>query len=158
MPIAASDSPAPPVATADEFSLAWESFFRATRRARGRSTGAPLEGSDLTLAQYHLLERLRACEALTVSELAVSAGVAPPTATRMLDGLVRDGIAVRGSAAHDRRAVMISLTSEGRDAVEAAARRVAAARARVRDGLSPAEQEQAAALLRRLTAVVEEQL
>jgi hypothetical protein len=35
---------------------------------------------------------------------------------------------------------------------------VSAGRARVRDQLSPAEQEQAAALLRRLTAVVEEQL
>jgi DNA-binding MarR family transcriptional regulator len=158
LPAAASHASTPAVATADEFSLAWESFFRATRRARGRSTGGPLEGSDLTLAQYHLLERLRGCEALTVSELAVSAGVAPPTATRMLDVLVRDGVAERGSAAHDRRAVMISLTPEGREAVEAAGRRVALARARVRDSLSPAEQEQAAALLRRLTAVVEEQL
>ena len=147
-----------PIATADEFSLAWESFFRATRRARGRSTHAPLEGSGLSLPQYQLLERLRGCEALTVSELAVSAGVAPPTATRMLDVLVRDGIARRGTAVHDRRAVMITLTPAGREAVETAAERVAAARARIRDSLTPEEQEQAARLFRRLTAVVEEQL
>ena len=78
----------------DEFTHAWEAFFRATRRARGRSTG-PLEGSGLTLAQYQLLEALRETPRLPVSELAASAGVAPPTATRMLDALVRDGIAER---------------------------------------------------------------
>ena len=141
----------------DEFTLAWETFFRATRRARGRSTG-PLEGSRLTLSQYQLLEALRDAERLPVSELAASAGVAPPTATRMLDALVRDGIAERMPCAQDRRVVHIALTDDGRDAVDAAAERVGAGRARVRDQLSPAEQEEAAALLRRLAAIVEESL
>jgi DNA-binding MarR family transcriptional regulator len=143
--------------SADDFTLAWETFFRATRRARGRSTG-PLEGSRLTLAQYQLLEALRATPRLPVSELAATAGVAAPTATRMLDGLVRDGIAERTPCEQDRRVVNIALTRAGRDAVDAAAARVAAGRARVRDQLTPAEQEQAAALLRRLAAVVEEAL
>ena len=143
--------------TADEFTQAWEAFFRATRRARGRSTG-PLDGSGLTLAQYQLLDALREAPRLPVSELAASAGVAPPTATRMLDALVRDGIAVRTPSEKDRRVVHIALTDAGRDAVRAAAERVAAGRARVRDQLSPVEQEQAAALLRRLAAVVEETL
>ena len=92
-----------------------------------------------------------------MSELAASAGVAPPTATRMLDALVRDGLVERTPAEHDRRVVLISLTAGGRGAVDAAAERVAA-RARVRDQLTPAEQEQAAALLRRLAGIVEEQL
>ena len=144
----------PPAATADEFSLAWEAFFRATRRARGRSTG-PLEGSRLSLAQYQLLEALRATPRLPVSELAASAGVAPPTATRMLDALVRDGIAERTPCTEDRRVVYIGLTPAGREAVADAARRVAVRRARVRDELTPAEQEQAAALLRRLAGIVE---
>jgi DNA-binding MarR family transcriptional regulator len=76
----------------------------------------------------------------------------------MLDALVRDGLAERTPCDQDRRVVHVALTPEGRAAVQAAAERVAAARARVRDRLTPAEQEQAAALLRRLTAVVEEQL
>ena len=147
----------PPAATADEFSLAWEALFRATRRARGRATG-PLGGSGLSLAQYLLLEPLRGAPELPVSELAASAGVAPPTATRMLDALVRDELVERTPAAHDRRVVLVSLTPDGRDAVHAAAARVAASRARVRDHLTPAEQEQAATLLRRLAAIVEEQL
>jgi len=146
-----------PVATADEFSLAWEAFFRATRRARGRSTG-PLEGTRLSLPQYQLLEALRGTPRLPVSELAASAGVAPPTATRMLDALVRDGLAERTPCTDDRRVVHIALTDAGREAVAEAAERVAAGRARVRDQLTPVEQEQAAALLRRLTGIVEAQL
>jgi len=141
----------------DDFSLAWEAFFRATRRARSRATG-PLDGTRLSLAQYQLLEALRSTPRLPVSELAASAGVAPPTATRMLDALVRDGLAERTPCEQDRRVVHVALTPAGRDAVQAAAERVAAGRARVRDRLTPAEREQAAALLRRLTAVVEEQL
>jgi MarR family transcriptional regulator, organic hydroperoxide resistance regulator len=141
----------------DEFTLAWETFFRATRRARGRSTG-PLEGSRLTLAQYQLLEALRDAPRLPVSELAAAAGVAPPSATRMLDALVRDGIAERTPSEKDRRVVHIALTDAGRDAVDAAAERVGAGRARVRDQLSPAEQEEAAALLRRLATIVEHSL
>jgi DNA-binding MarR family transcriptional regulator len=144
-----------PLATADEFTLAWEAFFRATRRARGRATG-PLEGSVLSLAQYQLLEALHGATELPVCDLAAAAGVAPPTATRMLDALVRDGIVERTPAEHDRRVVLVSLTAAGRDAFDAAAERVAAGRARVRDHLTPAEQEQAAALLRRLATIVEE--
>src|SRR3954468_10497192 len=158
LPFSAVTAPAAiPTATADEFSLAWESFFRATRRARGRTTG-PLEGSGLSLAQYHLLEALRGARELPVSELAASAGVAPPTATRMLDALVRDALAERTPAEHDRRVVLVSLPPAGRDAVHAAAERVAAGRARVRDHLTPAEQDQAAALLRRLASIVEVEL
>lgn len=141
----------------DEFTDAWEAFFRATRRARGRSTG-PLEGTRLSLAQFQLLEALCATPRLPVSELAASAGVAPPTATRMLDAVVRDGLAERTPCDRDRRVVHVALTPAGRDAVHAAAERVAAGRARVRDELTEAEQEQAAALLRRLTAIVEERL
>jgi DNA-binding MarR family transcriptional regulator len=117
-----------------------------------------LEGSRLTLAQYQLLDALREAPRLPVSELAASAGVAPPSATRMLDALVRDGIAERTQCEKDRRVVHIALTDAGRDAVDAAAERVGAARARVRDQLSPAEQEEAAALLRRLATIVEDSL
>ena len=141
----------------DEFSTAWESFFRATRRARGRAIG-PLEGSSLTLAQYQLLEALQTAERLPVSELAASAGVAPPTATRMLDALVRDGFVARTPCEDDRRVVRVALTEGGRDAVATAGRQVAERRARVRDQLSPDEQAQAAALLRRLAAVLEDEL
>jgi len=112
----------------------------------------------MTLSQYQLLEALLQTPRLPVSELAASAGVAPPTATRMLDALVRDGIAERTPCDRDRRVVQVTLTEGGRDAVAAAAERIGAARARVRDQLSAAEQKEAAALLRRLATIMEEQL
>ena len=103
-----SRAPRPPQPPTD-FAAAWEAFFRATRRARGRSTG-PLSEGGLSLAQYHLLESLLDGRERTVSELALAAGVAAPTATRMLDCLVRDGHAARRPSEHDRRAVLVSLT------------------------------------------------
>jgi MarR family transcriptional regulator, organic hydroperoxide resistance regulator len=144
-----------PVAT-DQFTAAWETFFRTTRRLRSRAGKQPLEG--LTLPQYHLLEALRDADELTVGVLAEAAGVAPPTATRMLDCLMRDGYVTRRHSESDRRSVLISLTPSGRDAVDAAHERVNAWRRRVFEALEPDEREQAAALLTRLSRAMEEQM
>jgi DNA-binding MarR family transcriptional regulator len=144
-----------PVAT-EEFTAAWEQFFRTTRRLRARAGREKVE--TLSLPQYHLLEALRDEDELTVGALAEAAGVAPPTATRMLDCLARDGYVERRHSETDRRAVLVSLTPSGRTAVEAAHEQVDAFRRRVFEALDPAERGQAAALLNRLTTVLEEQL
>jgi DNA-binding MarR family transcriptional regulator len=140
----------------DQFTAAWEAFFRTTRRLRSRAGRQPIEG--LTLPQYHLLEALREDDELTVGVLAEAAGVAPPTATRMLDCLARDGYIERRHSEADRRAVLVSLTPAGRAAVESAHEQVSAWRRRVFEALEPAEREQAAALLKRLSEVLEEQM
>ena len=140
----------------EQFTASWERFFRTTRRLRARAGKHPLEG--LSLPQYHLLEALRDEDALTVGVLAEAAGVAPPTATRMLDCLARDGHVERRHSETDRRAVLVSLTPSGREAVEAAHERVSAWRRSVFDALEPAEREQAAVLLARLSEVMEEQI
>ena len=144
-----------PAAT-DQLATAWEGFFRTTRRLRSRAGKHPIEG--LSLPQYHLLEALRVDDELTVGVLAEAAGVAPPTATRMLDCLARDGYVARRHSETDRRSVLVSLTPTGRTALEAAHEQVSAWRRRVFERLEPEEREQAAALLTRLTAVLEEQL
>ena len=92
---------------------------------------------------------------MTVSELAQAAGVAAPTATRMLDALVRAGTAERTPCERDRRVVLVSLTRAGRSAVEEAGEHVDAARARLRESLTPEEQAQAAVLLRKLATVID---
>jgi MarR family transcriptional regulator, organic hydroperoxide resistance regulator len=143
-----------PVAT-DQFAAAWETFFRTTRRLRSRAGWRQLEG--LSLAQYQLLEALRDGDELTVGMLAEAAGVAAPTATRMLDCLERDGHVTRRHSESDRRSVLIALTPSGRDAVNAAHEQVNAWRRRIYEALEPAEREQAAALLTRLSEVMEEQ-
>jgi DNA-binding MarR family transcriptional regulator len=141
----------------DDFVAAWESFFRAVRRARGRASAQPPE-SGVSLAQYHLLAPLSGGGAQTIRALAEAAGVAPPTATRMLDGLDRDGLVTRTPSATDRRCVTVDLTPAGREALERTEAAIVAGRARIADSLTEAEREQAAALLRRLAVVVEEQL
>jgi DNA-binding MarR family transcriptional regulator len=144
-----------PVAT-EQFSAAWEAFFRTTRRVRARAGRTPVEG--LSVPQYQLLEALREADALTVGELAESAGVAAPTATRMLDCLARDGHVTRRHSEADRRAVLVSLTPDGREALEAAHERAEAFRRRVFEALDPQERDRAAVLLTRLAEVMEAEL
>ena len=144
-----------PVA-ADQLTDAWETFFRTIRRLRARA--GRMSGDGLSVPQYHLLEPLRTADELSVGELADGAGVAAPTATRMLDCLARDGFVVRRHSETDRRSVLVSLTPAGEEAVEAAHAEVEAFRRRVFEALEPAERDQAAALLARLSDALEEEL
>ena len=143
--------------TQQRFSDAWESFFRTTRRLRARANRFPGD-SSLTLPQYYLLEPLREADELPVGELADHAGVAPPTATRMLDCLARDGYVERRHSETDRRSVLVSLTADGNAAVEQAHDVIAAWRGQVLERLEPDEREPAARLLARLAEVLEEEL
>ena len=135
-------------------SEALHDFFRAARRARGR---AARQSADelISLAQYHLLEPLLDGP-LTNRELAELAGVASPTATRMVDGLVGRELVTRIEDPSDRRAVVISLTEAGRKAVSEKTREYDKARRRIAAALEPDEQPVAADLLRRLAVVIEE--
>jgi DNA-binding MarR family transcriptional regulator len=139
----------------EAFKEALDEFMRAVRRARGRFI---VEGAqdELSLSQYHHLDPLeRADEPLAVGEVAVQAGVAPPTATRMLDSLERDGYVVRERQAGDRRLVHVRITDEGRRAVKAKRARSAAKRAEVFSSLPPAERKQAARVLSRLAEAMD---
>ena len=142
--------------TQQRFSAAWESFFRTTRRLRAKA-GGRFTG-ELTLPQYHLLEALRETLELSVGELADRAGVAPPTATRMLDCLARDGFVERRHSETDRRSVLVRLTAEGEQAVDKAHDVIEAWRRQVFESLAPEEREPAARLLGRLSQIMEEQL
>jgi DNA-binding MarR family transcriptional regulator len=141
--------------TQQRFSAGWESFFRTTRRLRARAGKFP---GELTLPQYHLLEALRDSDELPVGELADHAGVAAPTATRMLDCLARDGFVERRHSETDRRSVLVSLTPRGKSAVETAHGVIETWRREVFERLQPEEREPAARLLARLAEVLEEDL
>ena len=140
----------------ETFNEALDEFMRAVRRARGRFM---VEGTqdELSLSQYHHLDPLeRADEPLAVGEVAVQAGVAPPTATRLLDSLERDGYVVRERQAGDRRLVHVRITDEGRGAVKAKRARIASKRAEVFSTLPPAERKQAHRVLSRLAEAMDE--
>jgi DNA-binding MarR family transcriptional regulator len=97
--------------TIDEFLVAFDGFAQAVRRARGARAADPDRG--LTLSQYGLLEPLADRAEARVSELAERAGIAPSTASRILDALERRGIVARKREAHDRRGVAVALTRVG---------------------------------------------
>jgi DNA-binding MarR family transcriptional regulator len=145
---------APHTSPAVALSDALQEFSRAARRARGRAAGRP-SGDGLSLAQFHLLEPL-ADGPLTNRQLAEQAGVSSPTATRMLDLLVGRRLVTRLEDPVDRRAVLISLTPAGREALAAKLAEVEQGRRRVAAALEPDEQRVAADLLRRLAGVIEE--
>jgi DNA-binding MarR family transcriptional regulator len=146
-----------PDATSDDFPDAWEDFFRAVRRAKGRAAAQP-PADGLSFSQYQLLAPLAAEPAQTIRALAEAAGVAAPTATRMLDGLERDGHVTRAPGESDRRCVAVELTAEGRQALDVTRAALEANRRRISASLTPEDRVEAARLLRRLARVVEEQL
>lgn len=139
---------------ATALSDALHDFFRAARRARGRATRRP-SGDGISLAQSHLLEPL-ADGPLTNGQVAEQAGVSSPTATRMVDLLVRRRLVTRLEDPVDRRAVLISLTPAGREALAAKLREYDERRRQIAAALEPDEQRAAADLLRRLAGVIEE--
>ena len=71
---------------------------------------------DLSPSAAALLLALRFRSALTATELADVAGVAQPTAVRVLDGLIRRGLAVR--QARTGRQAPLRLTNLGRTRVQ----------------------------------------
>jgi DNA-binding MarR family transcriptional regulator len=104
-------------------------------------------------AALHLLRRLRAEDdelgispprlsalsvvvfagPVSIGALAEAEGVKPPTMTRLIDGLEREGLVTRESDPADRRAVRVRATAHGRRVlVEGRGRRVAALAAGLR--------------------------
>lgn len=147
---------APPDADLQAFSTAMEEFGRAQRRVAGRFNRAPTV-PELSKAQYLLLEGLLHEDAEPcVGQLAEDAGVSAPTATRMLDGLVRRGVVERHAGAGDRRTVHVALTAHGRALVEAKRTRVLTVQGQIFAQLTETERRGAARLLTRLAAAIEE--
>jgi DNA-binding MarR family transcriptional regulator len=137
----------------ESFSAALEAFFRSTRRARSRWGREGIGG--LTVAQYLLVAPLADGEPRSVRALAEHSEIAAPTASRLLDALVRDGLVERNHSAEDRRCVLVGLTPAGREALRGAHAEVAARRRRVYAALEPDERAGAEQLLRRLAEIMD---
>lgn len=72
---------------------------------------------EVTLPQYRALVVLASRGPQKVAALAEALDVTPPTATRMVDRLVKKGLVRRRSSQSDRREVRVSLTQAGRSLV-----------------------------------------
>jgi DNA-binding MarR family transcriptional regulator len=75
---------------------------------------------DLSRAQFRTMVRVYQHPGCTPSELAERLGIARPTASRLVDRLVRQGLVARRTDDGDRRRVTLRLTRNGARRVEAA--------------------------------------
>lgn len=150
---AGSDEAGAHRAAVTRFAATFKGAMAAVRRLRGRDTHRP---EELSYAQYGLLFGLADRGELSASELAGLADVAPATATQMLDSLVAAGFVSRSRSERDRRIVLVSLTSGGRELVAARRARYEALWARALARFSEQELETATAVLDCARAIFDE--
>ncbi|MGI3184443.1 MarR family winged helix-turn-helix transcriptional regulator [Nioella aestuarii] len=108
---------------------------------------------DLNAASFDVLATLRRSGApfrLSPGELLASTMVTSGTMTHRIDRLEREGLVTRVGNPDDARSVLIELTPEGRARIDAAVTDHTATQTRLTAGLSPEEQAQMTALLRKL--------
>jgi DNA-binding MarR family transcriptional regulator len=96
---------------------------------------------ELTLPQYRTLVVLHSQGPQTLQELAAELDVAPSTATRMCDRLVRKGLLERQTAPESRREVRLSASGAGRAVVAAVSRRRRAQIRRIVAAMEPERRE-----------------
>jgi DNA-binding MarR family transcriptional regulator len=106
--------------------------------------------SGLSPERLSLLSVLVYAGPRTMSRLATAEQVTRPAITRIVEGLVADGLATREQVAGDRRSTLVRATPAGRSVLEDARRRRVAALAEVLRNATPAEVE----LVSRALAVV----
>ena len=122
----------------------------ATAKVLDRAFGAALAEQGGTVPSWLVLLALKQQPHRTQQEIARAVGIGGPTLTHHLDAMEAAGLVVRSRGGEDRRAVHVELTEAG-DAMFGRLRDAAVAfDARLREGLSDAEVDQARALLTRL--------
>jgi len=109
-------------------------------------------GEEVTLTQYRALVVLGSRGPQGVAVLAEALAVTPPTASRLVERLVRKGLVRRRSDRRDRRQVRIGLTEAGRRLVDTVTARRREEIARLLEALDPSERQTVAAALHRLAA------
>jgi DNA-binding MarR family transcriptional regulator len=92
---------------------------RVSRRVRG-----VLAGEGTSVAQWHVLFLLADGIGHSMTELAEYALLPAATVTRLVEGMVRDGLVRRIVDAQDRRRVLVHVTAAGRARQRALAQRL----------------------------------
>jgi DNA-binding MarR family transcriptional regulator len=117
------------------------SISRLARRLRVERLG--LGGTETVLSDIQLaaLAALARHDSMTPGELAEHEKVQPPSMTRVIAVLEERGLVKREPHATDRRQVVLTVTSEGRDVVQRVRRRREAWLAQRLQELTPGERE-----------------
>ncbi len=107
----------------------------------------------LSLAEYRVLVYLRGREDVSLSALAEYIGLGLPSMSKMVDGLVDEGLVSRTEAAEDRRRLALCLTEAGAATIEGALAATQASLARTVSSLDAAERESVFEALETLRAL-----
>ena len=113
-------------------------------------TGGPMAAAGLTASQFGVLETLYHLGPLMLSQIADKRLKSRNNFTVVVDNLEKQGLVRRERGGEDRRAVWVHLTDEGRERIEQVLPAHVGAVVEDMQILTPEEQEQLGALLRRL--------
>ncbi|WP_439694359.1 MarR family winged helix-turn-helix transcriptional regulator [Curtobacterium sp. SP.BCo] len=132
-----------------------EVLSRVDRLARhlDRARRAAFDASDVEPWEFDVLSALRRAGEpyeLSPKTLLQQTLVSSGTMTNRVDRLAARGLVARRTDPKDGRGILVSLTAEGRAAVDAAIADLLAAERGILSGVSDAEQDQLSGLLRRL--------
>ncbi len=96
-------------------------------------------GTDLSVPQFRALGFVQRNADASLNELADHLGLTAPSTSKMVDGLVKQGLVLRREAAGDRRRLTLELTRTGNSIVDSARRSALANLAGILDGLDSGE-------------------
>lgn len=130
---------------------AWDEFFAAVRRVRGRAA----REDGLTISQFHLLCAVERAPEAGLRDLAAAVGASAPTVTRMLTSLERTGVIERAAALSGQRRVCVALTPRGQELLREKRAVMDARRASVYASLTAEERAQLQRLLPRLAEALD---
>jgi len=113
-------------------------------------------GEEVTLTQYRSLVVLASRGPQGVASLAEAVAVTPPTASRLVERLVKKGLVRRRTDRHDRRQVHIALTESGRHLIDAVSARRRQEIATLLGAVAPETQRSVVAALSQLAEMAGE--
>jgi DNA-binding MarR family transcriptional regulator len=91
----------------------------------------------LSLPQFRVLAFVHRREGASLSDVAEHIGITLPTASKLVDGLVKKDLVLRKYSACDRRRAVLNLTAQGRAVLEASGAAIQPGVARMLATLSP---------------------
>lgn len=113
-----------------------------------------LSRTNITSAQMIMLASIHDYGKCKLKTLANERDISPPTATGLIDRLVKAGYVKRHQDSSDRRAVMISLTKKGEMVVENFLNTVRNRWKKILIHLTPEEQRQYLNILKRIVSIL----
>jgi DNA-binding MarR family transcriptional regulator len=122
-------------------------------QCRDRDT---MTACGLSVAQCYSLDAIGARGQLTLNELADSLYIAPSTASRTTEELVRKGLVERRQDAADRRAVCLTLTPPGQALFEAVRRHLIERQLAILQQIDPSSRRDVLTALQKLSQAVKD--